>query len=123
VIEGSFGLGETVGSGRVSPDRYVVEKSSMSVLARLVACKRLTIEVAPNGGTLERELGAEDSRRATLDDDEVLRVAELGIAIEREYGTPQAIEWAFDPNGSIWMLQSRPITRIGRRDVLVRPAA
>jgi len=113
VIEGSFGLGESVVSGQVSPDRYVVEKSRMSILVRSVRPKELTIEVVADGGTITRVLSEKDSRRPVLDDDEVLRLAELGVAIEREYGSPQDTEWAFDPDGRIWMLQSRPITTIG----------
>ena len=111
VIEGSFGLGESVAKGLVSPDRYVVEKSSMRVVARSVLPKALTIETARRGGTVARELSVEESCRPALSEEEVLRVAELGLAIEREYGAPQDIEWAFDPDGSIWMLQSRPIKR------------
>ena len=114
VIEGSFGLGESVVSGQVSPDRYVVEKWGMTIVFRSVRPKELTIEVAPSGGTVKRELSAEESRRPVLSDDEVLRVAELGVAIEREYGAPQDTEWAFDPDGSVWMLQSRPITTVGQ---------
>ena len=113
VIEGSFGLGESVVSGQVSPDRYVVEKSGMTIVVRSVRPKELTIEVAPGGGTVKRELSTDESVRPVLSDDEVLRVAELGVAIEREYGAPQDTEWAFDPDGSVWMLQSRPITTIG----------
>jgi len=113
VIEGSFGLGESVVSGQVSPDRYVVEKSRMSILVRSVRPKELTIEVVADGGTITRVLGEKESRRPVLDDEEVLRLAELGVAIEREYGSPQDTEWAFDPDGRIWMLQSRPITTIG----------
>ena len=111
VIEGSFGLGESVAKGLVSPDRYVVEKSSMRVVARSVLPKALTIETARRGGTVARELSVEESCRPALSEEEVLRVAELGLAIEREYGAPQDIEWAFDPDGNIWMLQSRPIKR------------
>jgi len=113
VIEGSFGLGESVVSGQVSPDRYVVEKSSMSILVRSVRPKELTIEVVADGGTITRVLSEKESRRPVLNDEEVLRLAELGVAIEREYGSPQDTEWAFDPDGRIWMLQSRPITTIG----------
>ena len=69
--------------------------------------------MAPDGGTVKRELSDEESRRPVLSDDEVLRVAELGLAIEREYGAPQDTECAFDPEGSVWMLQSRPITTVG----------
>ncbi len=113
VIEGSFGLGEAVVSGQVSPDRYVVDKPLMSIVTRSVRPKELVIETLPDGGTATRQLGPEESRRPVLDDDEVLRLAELGIAIEREYGAPQDTEWAFDPAEKIWMLQSRPITTIG----------
>jgi len=113
VIEGSFGLGESVVSGQVSPDRYVVDKSSMTIVVRSVRPKELAIEIAPEGGTTKRELSTEESRRPVLSDDEVLRLAELGTAIEREYRSPQDTEWAFDPDGNIWMLQSRPITTIG----------
>jgi pyruvate, water dikinase len=112
VIEGSFGLGESVVSGQVSPDRYVVEKASMVTLVRSVRPKELTIEVGAGGGTTKRELTPEESRRAVLDDEEVLRLAKFGVAIEREYGSPQDTEWAFDPEGRIWMLQSRPITTL-----------
>jgi pyruvate,water dikinase len=114
VIEGSFGLGESVVSGQVSPDRYVVDKGSMAILVRSVRPKELTIEVSADGGTTKRELSPEESRRPVLSDDEVLRLAELGIAIEREYRAPQDTEWAFDPDGKIWMLQSRPITTVVR---------
>ena len=113
VIEGSFGLGEAVVSGQVSPDRYVVDKPLMAIVTRSVRPKELTIETRPEGGTATRELTAEESRRPVLDDDEVLRLAELGVAIEREYGAPQDTEWAFDPDGRVWMLQSRPITTMG----------
>jgi pyruvate,water dikinase len=112
VIEGSFGLGESVVSGQVSPDRYVVDKNRMAILVRSVRPKELTIEVRADGGTTKRDLSPDESHRPVLTDEEVLRLAELGIAIEREYGAPQDTEWAFDPDGDIWMLQSRPITTV-----------
>jgi pyruvate,water dikinase len=86
VIEASFGHGEAAISGRVCSDRYVVDKAHMTVVTR------------------------SERAKDALDDDQVLRLAELGIAIEREYGAPQDTQWAFDPDGAIWMLQSRPIT-------------
>ena len=113
VIEGSFGLGEAVVSGQVSPDRYVVEKGRMTIVTRSVNPKALVIEPGADGGTVKRELGPEASLRPALTDEEVLRLAELGIAIEREYHSPQDTEWAFDPEGNVWMLQSRPITAAG----------
>ncbi len=112
VIEGSFGLGEAVVSGSVSPDRYVVEKATLAIRRREVHHKDLVIEYAPDGGTRQRALSEEEALRPVLSDEEVLAVAELGRRIEEHYGFPQDTEWAFDPDGALWMLQSRPITTL-----------
>ncbi len=112
VIEGSFGLGEAVVSGSVSPDRYVVEKATLAIRRREVHHKDLVIEYAPDGGTAQRALSEEEALRPVLTDAEVVAVAELGRRIEEHYGSPQDTEWAFDPDGALWMLQSRPITTL-----------
>ncbi len=112
VIEGSFGLGEAVVSGSVSPDRYLVGKQPLAIRRREVHHKELAIEYAPDGGTLQRELDESEATRPVLSDAEVLALAELGRRIEEHYGAPQDTEWAFDPDGRLWMLQSRPITTL-----------
>ena len=113
VIEGAFGLGESVVSGSVSPDRYVVGKQKLNVIRREVRRKELTIEPTEGGGTRTRELGEHESEQPALSDEEVHELAELGVRIEAHYGTPQDTEWAFDPEGRVWMLQSRPVTATG----------
>ena len=113
VIEGAFGLGESVVSGSVSPDRYVVGKQKLNVIRREVRRKELTIEPTEGGGTRTRELGEHESEQPALSDEEVHELAELGVRIEAHYGTPQDTEWAYDPEGRVWMLQSRPVTAIG----------
>ena len=113
VIEGAFGLGESVVSGSVSPDRYVVKKDGPTIIAREVKAKELTIEPTADGGTVTRELSKDESHRPVLDDVEVMQLAELALQIEDHYGKPQDTEWAFDPDGVVWMLQSRPITATG----------
>ncbi len=112
VIEASFGLGEAVVSGSVSPDRYLIRKDPLRLWRRDVHCKELAIEYGPQGGTCERTLSREEGGRPTLDEREVLAVAALGLRIEEHYGSPQDTEWAFDPAGELWMLQSRPITTL-----------
>jgi pyruvate,water dikinase len=113
VIEGSFGLGESVVSGRVSPDRFVVDKETLSILVREIHPKEALIESRAGGGTVVRELDREEAVRPSLTDDEVRAIAELGKTIERHYGSPQDTEWAIDDAGEIWMLQSRPVTAAG----------
>ncbi len=113
VIEGSFGLGEAVVSGSVSPDRYVVEKATLAIRRREVHRKELVIEYASEGGgTRQRALSEQEALQPVLTDAEVVAVAELGRRIEQHYGSPQDTEWAFDPDGALWMLQSRPITTL-----------
>ena len=113
VIEGSFGLGEAVVAGKVSPDRYVVDKTTLAITQRSIGRKEIVIEGEPQGGIVTRQLGAEEAKRAALSDDEVHELAELGVRIERHYRSPQDTEWAFDAGGRAWMLQSRPVTSAG----------
>jgi len=113
VIEGSFGLGESVVAGSVSPDRYVVDKETLGVVTREVRRKALAIEAAAGGGTAMRELSAEEAMRPVLTDEEARLLAELGREIERHYGSPQDTEWAFDAEGRVWVLQARPVTAAG----------
>ena len=121
VIEGAFGLGESVVSGQVSPDRYIVSKAKLEILEREVHVKELTIESLPGGGTATRTLDAGEGERPVLSDDELLKLATLGRDIERHYGQPQDTEWAIDADDTIWMLQSRPGTATGH--VIVEVAA
>ena len=113
VIEGSLGLGESVVSGQVSPDRYLVDKETLGILKREVNRKELVIEPLPGGGTQTRKLPPEEGVQPVLSDSEVHTIAELGVRTERHYGSPQDTEWAFDEEGRPWMLQSRPVTATG----------
>jgi pyruvate,water dikinase len=110
VIEASIGLGESVVSGSVSPDRYVVDKHDGAILAREVRRKQMAVVPLLSGGTQRRELESEQALAPALNDEEVRQLADLGVQIERHYGAPQDTEWAFDATGTVWMLQSRPVT-------------
>jgi pyruvate, water dikinase len=111
VIEGSFGLGEAVVSGQVSPDRWVVAKRTFHVLAHETRHKELVIERSPDGqGTVTRPAEEDEADAPTLSDAEVRLLAELGSRIEEHYGSPQDTEWAFDADGHAYILQSRPVT-------------
>ena len=123
VIEGSFGLGEAVVSGQVSPDRYIVEKATLRVLAREVHNKELVIEPSADGGTSTRPTTEQEAHQAVLTDDEVVAVATQGRTIEQHYRAPQDTEFAFDPDGKLWMLQSRPITTLGPHPAATETAA
>jgi pyruvate,water dikinase len=113
VIEGAFGLGESVVSGSVSPDRYVIDKDDLAVVTRALGRKELAIDSVATGGTVRRQLTTQEASRPVLSDDEAGKLAELGRRIERHYGAPQDTEWAIDEDGGIWILQARPVTATG----------
>jgi pyruvate,water dikinase len=122
VIEGAFGLGESVVSGQVSPDRYVLDKDTLSVVTRDVKRKELAIEPVAGGGTVTRELSGEEALRPVLEDGDVRRLGEMALRIEGHYGSAQDTEWAFDSDGELWMLQSRPVTSAGGTPVTDTPS-
>lgn len=114
VIDSSWGLGEMVVSGEVTPDNFMVDKVMLSVVNRIISDKHE--ELIPNGrgGITRKEI--DDERRSTpsLSEEEIVAVAKLAKAAEKHYGSVQDIEWAIDadlPAGSnILLLQSRPET-------------
>lgn len=119
VIEAAFGLGEVVVSGQVEPDTYVVAKDGLRLLSARVGLKQEKIVRGPDGADLRVTLAPEDAAARVLSDDEVIEVARLGLDVERHYGQPQDIEWAWADR--LWLVQSRPITTLGGATAEPRP--
>jgi len=111
IIEGSWGLGEAVVSGSVSPDKYVFDMRTGKVVDRLIANKRF--QIVPDGehGTKTTEVPKELADVPLLSDEEVAKLAKYGKIAENHYGMPQDVEWAI-VGDTIYILQSRPITTI-----------
>ncbi|KQC04357.1 MAG: phosphoenolpyruvate synthase [Methanolinea sp. SDB] len=112
IIEGSWGLGEAVVSGSVSPDKYVFDNRSEKVVDRLIATKNIEIVSDGENGTKVVDVGEDRRDAPVLSDDEVSRLASFGNIAETHYGVPQDVEWAIVAH-DIYILQSRPITTIG----------
>jgi pyruvate,water dikinase len=108
IIEAVWGLGETLVSGRVTPDHYVVARDGTVKQAR-VTVQPVAVLPLPGGGTEVRALEPEAGRRRVLDDDELCRLALLGNRLQEHFGRPQDVEWAIQ-DGHLYLLQSRPVT-------------
>jgi pyruvate,water dikinase len=113
IINASFGLGETIVSGRVTPDSFLIEKNSFRLLEREIYAKELAVYPHPEGGggTVEERLSPDRQRAPSLTDEQACEVARLATAVEQHYGSPQDIEWALY-NSTLYLLQSRPITTL-----------
>lgn len=109
VIDASPGLGESVVSGAVNPDHFVVDTATGRITERRLGDKLTSIRSLPGGGT-ERVPTA--LAGACVTDDQVRALAALGARVEALYGSPQDTEWAIDAGGTLWLTQARPITTL-----------
>jgi len=109
VINASWGLGEAIVSGLVTPDTFTVRKDDGLIVSRQIASKDRVIEYAREGGTVERETPPEQREIPALSDDQLAELGAMGRRVENHYQTPQDIEWAY-AQGRLYLLQSRPIT-------------
>lgn len=109
-IESAWGLGSSVVSGEVTPDRFVVAKITGEILVREISDKHRQHLPSPTGGVSGSETPERLRRAPALSDVEILALRDLARKVERHYGRPQDIEWAVDQTGEIFLLQSRPET-------------
>jgi len=110
MISASWGLGEAVVGGLVTPDSLTVEKTSGRVLNRQTADKQMmTIRTA--SATEEQPVPEHLRQAPVLDDTAAAQLTALGVQIEQLYGGPMDIEWAW-VGGHFSILQARPITAL-----------
>jgi len=111
IIEANWGLGESVVSGELMPDVYVLNKENLEIVERklgkkwrYVTCKEL--------GVAEEDCPADLSSTFCLKDEEAKEIGRLGVQLEKHFGVPQDVEWAIDRDlelpESIILLQTRP---------------
>ena len=115
-IEGAWGLGSSVVSGEVTPDRFVIAKITGEISVRDVCDKHVQHLPAPGGGVREVETPENLRKAPCLTDAEITALKDIARKVERHYGRPQDIEWAIDHSGEILLLQSRPETVWSSKD-------
>ncbi|MCK5452232.1 MAG: phosphoenolpyruvate synthase, partial [Candidatus Aenigmarchaeota archaeon] len=109
-INGSYGLGEYVVQGIVTPDEFIVFKPKMTIIERKLGSKKVKL-VRSKFGNSEKKVSKEDSSRFCLTDKHVNELAEYGRSIEDHYGCPMDIEWALDGDTKkLYIVQARPET-------------
>ncbi len=115
VIEGSWGLGETVVSGSVNPDKFVVDKVTREINDKTISMKHIMCVHDPEGGEVKDvDVEADLQNACCLKDTEIRKLMEVAKSIEKHYGGPMDIEWAIDEDfafpESIFIVQARPET-------------
>ena len=111
IIEAGYGLGEAVVSGQVTPDSYVIDKSSLTLLDINVAEQKKYLVQRAGGGNLWKILPRAKQGQQKLKGREIVELSKICIGIEKHYKFPCDIEWAYS-RGKFYITQSRPITTL-----------
>ncbi len=114
VIEGGYGQGEDIVSGRLTPDTFVVDKKTGTVLERKIAHKAAMRKANSRGdGLVDAKVPERLQGKPTLTGAELKRLWQLGSALEEHYGYPQDFEWAVE-RGKVYLVQTRAVTVLGK---------
>lgn len=118
IINSSWGLGQAITSGLVTPDEYIIRKDKKQILNKFISDKNImVVKDEEQIGTIEVRvkdfLGKDKVKEESLNDEELRKLINCGIKIEGIYGSSQNIEWGFDNDTKdLYILQSRPITNL-----------
>ena len=116
LIEGSWGLGEAVVSGDVTPDNYQVDKKNNEIINVTISDKKVMYTNDEDGTSVKVDVPEEKRNERVLSDSELIQLTEMGKRVQAHYGEPMDTEWAFE-RGSLFLLQARPITTLGDAEV------
>jgi len=111
IIEGSWGLGEAIVSGQITPDSYVVEKDTNTIIDTNTAEKSKGLFGDGKGKNVWKTIPGKKANTECLSGKEVIALGEIIKQIEKHYGFPCDIEWAFEKK-NFFITQSRPITTL-----------
>ncbi len=117
-IEAGFGLGESIVSGSVTPDLYIVDKDGLKISSKKIGKQEWQmIRNIDGDGEVNIKVSLEPSiqTQQKLDDDDIITLAKLGKRIEDLYQFPQDIEWA-RKNNEFFIVQTRPVTTIKAKE-------
>lgn len=122
LINSIYGLGENIVLGRVNPDEYYVFKPTNAIIARSIGKKNLRMIYNPGtkSPTKNVPVNAADQKKPSINDEQVVKLAEWAMQIEKHYKRPMDMEWALDgKDGQLYIVQARPETVQSQRNYSV----
>lgn len=111
VIQANWGLGETVVSGSVSPDRFIVDKVAECIIDKKPGARETSLWSRPDGGAVEvHDERNKDRGRFALTDGQIVEISRMVERVETITAVPVDVEWAYGRDGQLYLLQARPVT-------------
>ncbi|MCI4625966.1 MAG: hypothetical protein L3V56_08385 [Candidatus Magnetoovum sp. WYHC-5] len=116
IIDSAWGLPKSVVDGTVETDEFIVSRTApFEIVKQRIGLKDNKLVCNDGEGIRRIKISEEEGYRSSLTDDEVVKLAALAIELETLYGLPLDVEWAFRLDGSLYVLQCRPLKRNHRR--------
>lgn len=120
MVNASYGLGESIVSGLVTPDTYIINKTKHTILKKQKGSKEISIVYAKNNGTIQTSNPIKLKKAYCLSTKQLKSLSILSQKVEAHYGSPQDIEWTIKDN-IIYLLQARPITTLTSGNISQSP--
>ena len=122
-IEAVLGFGDAIVSGSITPDQYIIDKKTLTIKdKKIVSQTRMLVKHNAAGkqakpfrpGSEQYWINVPSSQKTKpkISDSNIITLAQLGLKLEEHYHHPQDIEWAINHNGSVFIVQTRPVTTI-----------
>jgi len=123
-VNASWGLGLAVVGGEVTPDEYLVSRVTREVVRQTISAKHVEYRPAGDGGgTVAVPVAEERRSEPSLGEEQLAALVDVARLVQRHFGGHQDVEWAIAPDGTLFVVQSRPVTATGaRRDASAEPA-
>jgi phosphohistidine swiveling domain-containing protein len=112
IVEACLGIGETLVSGRVTPDRFVFGREALALRLTMLGEKPVRLAVDGDRAVVTQTVPADEAVAPSVSEDVARDVARLALRAEELVGGPADVEWAFDGE-RVWLLQARPVTTVG----------
>lgn len=110
VVEGNWGLGESVVSGEINPDQFIVDKDSGLVESTINRKTKMVIYQA--SGTITADIPEEIQTKPCVETEELNEIVRIAKEVEAYFQVPQDMEWVLDCSQSIpenlYWVQARP---------------
>ena len=115
VIEAVYGLGESIVSGSVNPDTYIVDKKTKEIKSMKIKKQEWGLFRNEQGENEKQDIPDNEKERQIIPDSEIKELARLGRRIEEHYGKPMDIEWAIEKD-QVLIVQARAVTTFHKEE-------
>jgi pyruvate,water dikinase len=111
LIEAGYGLGEAIVGGEITPDTYKIRQKNLEIMDKHIGKQTWKYTRDEKGDNIKLDVDKKLQKKQKIRDDQIVKIAEIGIGIEEHYEQPMDIEWAIE-NEEIYIVQARPVTTI-----------